>query len=195
LKKSLLAFVLVFVMLTGFTGVVAAAPAQAGGTVKLISALHISGAGVMFTFEVSGDFSLADLQGSVKLPDGRTFELYCNQVDEITVKCSVTKAVAEQNVTVSFGGQQFPAFVRLRENCYSVWAWYDFTGNQWTDFGPYCQDSTPKQYDTITFTVPDPNGSYDGWAGFYYEDVSTYCPDPVPYNGPAYYFPFCPNIP
>lgn len=115
MKKSLLVFLLVFVMLAGLTGVAAAAPAQAGGTVKLVSALHIPGAGVMFTFEVSGEFSLADLQGSVKLLDGRTFELYCNQVDETTVKCSVTKAVAEQNITVSFGGQQFPALVHLRE--------------------------------------------------------------------------------
>lgn len=195
MKKSLLVFLLVFVMLAGLTGVAAAAPAQAGGTVKLVSALHIPGAGVMFTFEASGEFSLADLQGSVKLPDGRLFDLYCNQVDETTVKCSVTKAVAEQNIIVSFGGQQFPAFVRLSENCYSIWAWYDFTGNAWTDFGPYCPNSTPQQYDLVTFTVPDPNGSYEGWAEFYYEDVSTYCPDPVPYNGPAYYFSSCPNMP
>jgi hypothetical protein len=115
MKKPLLALLLVFVLGVGFTGAASAAPANAGGTVKLVSALHIPGAGVMFTFEVSGAYSKAGLQGSVTLPDGRIFDLYCNQVDDTTVKCSVTKAVAEQNVTVSFGGQQFPALVHLRE--------------------------------------------------------------------------------
>jgi hypothetical protein len=79
--------------------------------------------------------------------------------------------------------------------CYSIWDWWDFTNYEWTDFGPHCQDEPAAAGNLITYLVPDPNGSFESSpVEFYEDDVSGYCFDPVPYYGPAYYFPGCPEL-
>jgi len=58
----------------------------------------------------------------------------------------------------------------------------------WKDFGPYCQEQPAVLFDMIN--IP-PLGRLPLY--FYDVDVSSECGGTVPYNGPAYYFPSCPN--
>lgn len=174
-------------------GVVAAA-----GVITLVGVSQTEH-GAAFTFRVSGKFSKAQLKGFVHVENGGDYGLHCTQVDEETIKCKTSQKVSGVNVSVSLGGSTFWAYVpeapapSPSQYCYSVWDYWDFTNYQWTDFGPYCQDAPANQGDIILYTVPDPTGSFDSPAIFIEEDVSDACSDPVPYNGPAYYYPFCPE--
>ena len=177
---------------------IAAVP-MASGTATLVGAGYVEGKGVVFTFHIDGKFSKSDLKGSVHVEGGANFGLDCVQVDDETVKCTASKAVAGNNVVVTWGGSTFWTYVpsipsKDPNYCYSIWDWWDFTDYEWTDFGPYCQDEPAQAGDFIIYEVPDPTGSYDSWVEFYDVDVSDYCPSPVPYNGPAYYYPDCPDF-
>lgn len=191
MKKYLLTTLVVLAMLAMFAG-----PAAAAGNVTLVSVAYVPGKGPVFTFEVSGDYSKADLIGALQVNGGGNFKLYCQQLDKDTVTCTVSKKAAGHDVTVSFGGQMFwtkvPGAKTKIQYCYSIWDWWDFTNSEWTDFGPYCQDEPAQAGDWITYTVPDPNGSFESEVEFWDTDVSTFCDPPVPYNGPAYYYPYCP---
>ena len=193
MKKYLLTVLVVFSMLVMLVGTAAAAP-LAAGTATLVGVEYVPGKGPVFTFSVSGKFSKADLKGSLQVEGGASFNLHCTKVDDSTVKCTASKKVAGENVVLSWGGGTFWAHVPgAPEFCYSIWDWWDFTGNEWTDFGPNCQPMRANAGDTITYTVPDPSGSFESDpVEFFDEDVSGNCDPPVPYNGPAYYFPGCP---
>jgi len=178
---------------------VAAAP-MPSGRVTLIGVNTVPGKGVVFTFHVDGNYSKSELKGSVRM-GGVTYGLDCVQVDESTVKCTANKAIAGANVAVSWGGSTFwtdvpnlpTPLTQTSQYCYSIWDYYDFTDMEWTDFGPHCQDEPAQAFDEIEYTTEGPDGTYEGWAEFYDVDVSGECESPVPYNGPAYYFPYCPE--
>lgn len=173
----------------------AAAP-RAAGAVTLIGAGYVEGKGVVFTFHITGNVSKSDLKGSVHVDGGGNYGLDCVKVDSETVKCTAPKAVAGHNVSVTWGGSTFWTYVHGipdPKHCYSVWDWWEFTGNEWTDFGPYCLDEAANPGDIIIYEVPDPAGSFESWAEFYNVDVTDFCPSPVPYNGPAFYYPSCPE--
>jgi len=175
---------------------VAAAP-MASGTATLVSVEYVPGKGPVFIFTVSGKFSRSNLKGSLHVEGGANYGLYCTQVDEVTIKCNTSQKVSGVNVSFSWGGFTFWTYVPeapVPQNCYSIWDWWDFTNNEWTDFGPYCQDTPANEWDFIAYDVPHPEGSFESWVIFFEEDVSEYCPSPVPYDGPAYYFPLCPEI-
>jgi hypothetical protein len=193
MKKYLITILTLLIMLVGQS----AGTAAAAGTVTLVGVSQ-TGHGAAFTFRVSGKFSKAKLKGSVHVENGGDYALHCTQVDEDTIKCKTSQKVSGANVSVTFGGSTFWTYVPASpdptpEYCYDVWDWWDFTNNEWTDFGPHCQDAPANEGDIIFYTVPDPNGSFESFAEFYEEDVSDYCPSPVPYYGPAYYFPGCPE--
>ena len=176
---------------------VAAAP-RAAGAVTLIATGYVEGKGVVFTFHITGNVSKSDMKGGVTVDGGGHYGLDCVKVDSETVKCTAPKAVAGHDVTVIWGGSTFWTHVAgipnpKAEYCYSVWDWWDFTNNEWTDFGPHCQGEPANPGDVITYEVPDPAGTFESWAEFYDVDVTNYCPSPVPYNGPAFYYPSCPE--
>jgi len=175
-------------------GTAAAAP-KAAGAATLVSVQYVPGKGPVFTFSVSGKFSKADLKGSLHVEGGADYNLHCTKVDESTVKCSASGKISGVNVSLTWGGSKYWAFVPEAPApfCYSIWDWWEFTDYEWTDFGPHCQETPAHQWDELTYTVPDPNGSYEGWVVFYAVDVSDYCPSPVLYSGPAYYYPGCPE--
>ena len=207
MKKYLITILAVLVMLVIQVGSIAAAP-LANGIVTFVSVSHGEN-GPVFTFNVNGKFSKAELKGSLHVEGGADYDLHCTQVDKDTVKCTTSDKVASVNVSLSWGGSTFWAFVpeappppvpasvpnmAPTEYCYSIWDWWQFTSYEWTDFGPHCQDAPANDGDVIIYTVPDPDGSYESWVEFYEEDVSDYCLSPVPYNGPAYYYPGCPEF-
>lgn len=168
--------------------------AFAGSALELLS-VENNGSGPTFTFRVHGEFSKSELEsGFVQVEGGDDFPLYCAQTDADTVVCHTTKKVGGHNVVVGFGGARFWTHVKEAGNkryCYSAWDWWDFTGFQWTDFGPICQDEPANFLDIAYYNVPE-QGIFGAFVYFYDVDVSGYCFDPVPYNGPAYYYPGCP---
>jgi len=175
---------------------VAAAPMSSKSAI-LMSVEYVPQKGPVFTFTVSGKFSRSNLKGTLHVNGGANYGLFCTQVDETTVKCNTSQKVSGVNVSLSWGGYTFWTYVPeapAPQYCYHVWDWWEFTENQWTDFGPHCQGAPANEGDIITYTVPGPDGNFDSWAQFYEEDVSDYCPSPVPYDGPAYYFPICPDL-
>jgi hypothetical protein len=193
MKKYLVTVFVVLAMLAMFTGTVAAAP-LASGTITLVSVVYVPGKGPVYTFEVSGNFSKSDLEGSLRIVGGGNFNLHCTKVDKATVKCTGPKKAAGKNVVVSWGGAAFSASVPKAVEkdagyCYSVWDYWAFTGNVWTDFGPYCQDTPAQAFDIATYTVPDPGGSYPADVIFVDDANAAFCTSF--YAGSAYYYYGC----
>jgi len=193
MKIKLVGALLVLSMLAAFTGTALAAPASAG-TATLVSVVYVPGKGPVFTFEVSGEFSRADLKGAVHVDGGGDFDLHCSQVDAATVVCTTSKKAAGGNVSVTFGGETFWTTVpevRQPDYCYSVWDYWSFTSGVWTDFGPHCQKEPAKSGDLLYYTVPDPGGSFISYVWFYEEDLISCPPGSSPWAGPAYYWYSC----
>ncbi len=74
--KKLLVFVVILTVLVMHTGTAFAESSAAGKVIGLESA-HGGLSGTVFIFKVSGEFSGAELQGSVQLGNGTVFTLYC----------------------------------------------------------------------------------------------------------------------
>jgi hypothetical protein len=186
MKKYLLTTLVVLAMLAMFAG-----PAAAAGNVTLVSVAYVPGKGPVFTFEVSGDYSKADLIGALQVNGGGNFKLHCQQIDKDTVTCTVSKKAAGKDVTVTWGGQTFwtkvPGAKTKTQYCYSVWD-YNLDGI-WTDYGPYCQDA-PASYDDpdpILFYNVDWDSEIEYW--FWYEEP--FCGSGI--VGDAYYWVYdCP---
>jgi hypothetical protein len=204
MKERFSIALVVLSLLVALVGV-AAAP-MAAGAVSLVGVEYVPNKGPVFTFQVNESFSRSALTGTLQVAGGGSYGLHCTQVDDTTVKCNSSQKVSAVNVSLSWGGSTFWTYVPAAPEpetqdeesvtgyCYSIWDWWDFTNLEWTDFGPYCQDELAAAGDTITYMVPDPNGSFESEpVEFYEEDVTDYCTFPVPYNGPAYYFPGCPE--
>jgi hypothetical protein len=163
------------------------------GRVTLIGVNTVPGKGVVFTFHVDGNYSKSELKGSVRM-GGVKYGLDCVQVDESTVKCTASKAIAGANVAVSWGGSTFwtdvpniPAPPTQTQYCYGIWDYWAFTGYEWTDFGPHCQDQPAQDGDVITYTIPDT---------YVDDEPVTFFEDPLeceylPNYGPAYYYDDC----
>ena len=201
MKKYLVTILVLLSMLIIQVSTVAAAP-MASGTVSLVSVSH-GFKGPIFTFTVSGDFSKKELKGTVHVQGGADYGLHCAQKDDTTVTCTTSDKVSGVNVSVTFGGSTFWTYVpeaptltpdlAPTEYCYSIWDWWDFTDNEWTDFGPYCQDTPAEEGDIIFYTVPDPNGSFEFPSMFLEENIfEGYCDA---WAGSAYYYPGCPDEP
>jgi hypothetical protein len=191
MKKYLFTLLAVLSMLAMRVGTAAAASAN----IRLVGVEHGS-KGPVFTFSVDGKFSKGELKGSLHVENGGDYSLYCTQVDEHTVTCTTSDKVSGVNVVITWGGSTFWAFVPVArapivpegptQYCYSIWDYWEFTDGEWMDFGPYCQDTPAQQGDEITYTVPDPDGSFEFPSWFLEDGI---CPFwDVPNHGAGYYF-------
>lgn len=184
MKKVLYTTLVLLAMLFSAVGTAAAAP-MAAGTVTLIGAGYVEGKGVVFTFHVDGKVSRSAMKGSVHVDGGGNYGLDCVQQDSDTIKCTAPKAVAGNNVSVTWGGSTFwthVAGIPDPQYCYSVYD-YDMEG-VWQDYGPYCQDTPAEYADWIEFYNEDWEDSYDYW--FLPEG-----PECSGKSGDAYYFLGC----
>jgi len=192
MKKLIMVMIVVLSMLVMFVGTVSAAPLTSG-TATLISVDYIPGKGPVFTFQVSGHFSNADLKGALHVEGGADFDLYCTQVDSSMVKCTVSKNAAGKRVSLSWGGSTFWTSVpnAPAASCYNVYDWNTPAPyTTWVNYGTVCQERPAQYGDVIGWYNP-------GWgATFPYEYLPQSPDDPscttAPISGDAYYFPICP---
>ncbi len=193
MKKYPVTILVLLSMLVIHVGVVSAAPA-ASGTITLVGVEYVPGKGPVFTFNVSGNFSKGKLKGTLHVEGGADYDLHCTQVDEDTVKCNASQKVAGANVSVTWGGSTFWAYVpeappASTEYCYSVYDW-NFPGPyvEWVNFGTYCQDTPATYGDVITWYNPGWNDTFD--YEFLPESPNPQCS--FHHSGDAYYYPLCP---
>lgn len=192
MKKFFVTALILFSLLVVTTGT-----AFAGSALELVQ-VRLDGGVPTFIFRVTGEFSISELEGGfVQVDGGEAFPLYCTQTAADTVVCHSSKKANGQDVVVGFGGAKFwtdlPEAEIAKQYCYSAWDWYDFTNFEWTDFGPICQDEPAQAGEWSSYDYPA-EGIYGAEVEFFDHDVSGNCSDPVPYNGPAYYYPSCPGI-
>ncbi len=188
MKKQLSVIALVLAMLAMFTGTAAAAP-LASGSVTLVSVIFVAGKGPVFTFQVSGHYSKQDLKGAaVHVVGGEDFSLYCVQVDSDTVTCTVSKAAADHDIVVTWGGATFTAHTPADPhlNCYGIWDW-TINEDAWMYYGRHCQRDAATFGNVIVWNNPvwgpSPYVFAPGSPSCFTNDVS----------GDGYYYPGCPN--
>ena len=190
MKHRFSSVLIVLSLLLALVGV-AAAP-KAAGNATLIGAGYVEGKGVVFTFHITGKVSKSDMKGSVHVDGGGNYGLDCVKVDSETVKCTAPKAVAGNNVTVTWGGSVFSTYVQeipsSHQYCYGIWDYWGYTDWEWESMGTHCQDAPAQDGDEIDYTVPDPDGSFTASVEFF-KDPSE-CED-LPNHGPAYYYDEC----
>lgn len=190
MKKSLFTIFVVLAMLAMFVGTVSAAP-LAAGTATLVSVVYVAGKGPVFTFEVSGEFSNAELNGALQVVGGASYNLYCTQIDKTTVKCTVSKKAAGKDVTLTWGGFKFSAFVPIApEFCYNVYDWSLDGSNTWVNYGSNCQERPANYGDVIEWYNQD-------WGETFPYEFLPESPDALtclfpPVYEDAYYYPSCP---
>ncbi|MBN8583198.1 MAG: hypothetical protein J0L96_21215 [Anaerolineae bacterium] len=181
---TLLTLVALLAMTTG--------TAFAGSAMELVEVRNDDG-GPTFVFRVIGEFTRAELDaGFVSVDGGEDFPLYCAQTDEDTVVCHASRKIGSSSVVVGFGGARFWVDVPGRKlHCYGIWDWWPATNFEWTNMGSHCQEGDAQLGDQVYYNAPE-YGVFDASVIFFDYDVSGNCVPPVPYDGPAYYYPNCP---
>lgn len=187
-----ISIILTICSLLGALVSIAAAP-MASGTATLISAVYVEGKGVVFTFQVDGKISRSDLNGGIQVDGGGNYRLDCVKAGDSTVKCTAPKAVAGNNVVVTWGGSVFwahaPAMPAPKtQYCYAIYDWNDIPNTEWVNYGTYCQDDPAAYGDFIIWENPT-----WGDSPYFYLPESPelgVCIAAKRY-GDAYYFPGC----
>ncbi len=162
-------FVLVSLALLAMLTSVAAAPLA----ISLIQVRNDAGGSVVFVFKVSGQFSSAQLKGTVHVNgDDLNFPLNCVQKDETTVQCTTSKNAGGKNVVVTFGGSKFwtdvpEAAAPQSQFCNNIYVWAPPEGDgfSWVlvTLTRHCQN-TPANYGDILLNVYSPYwDSYDDY--------------------------------
>ncbi len=191
MKKSSLNLIVILTllaMLLAFpTTRVAAKSDQA--SITLISAQYIPGKGVVYKFQVKGDFNSFD--GVVTI-DGKTVKLSCAMNEFGDLVCMGDKSLKEYMghfVTATVNGFTSGGVIRdtASQYCYSIWDYWGFTENQWAFMGTHCQDNPAAPGDYIQYTVPDPNGTFPGDAWFFDSGIDACAPE----FGSGYYWDSC----
>jgi hypothetical protein len=151
----------------------AVTPVAAAGekSITFLGAQLIPGKGVVFEFNVVGEFS--DLSGFVKV-GGQQFGLSCHFNGKGNLACMASQGLSRylgQVATGSINGYNFSGLIR--GFCYSV---YDYYPNplpeNWGEIGKHCQKSPASPGDIIQFHNPDypstPFWNYGYSLGYYF---------------------------
>ncbi len=180
-----------FSLLATFAFALTPAAAAAGQkSISLISAQYDPGKGVVFKFNVQGNFS--KLNGSVTV-GGKTLPLSCNYNDFGELACTASQGLssyvgATANITID--GYQFTTIIKGGKWCYGVYDYYPDNGgpppsSAWGSIGQTCQFHPAHPEDWIIYYNPDYSNS------FIYEfsyDGSDSCWDSAPNFGAGFYF-------
>lgn len=157
MKKALFTLVTLISLLVFTTGAVFAAP-LADGYLELREVRNDAKGGVIFVFDVVGEFSKADFKGSFLTFGDNRFPVDCNLGGSV-LQCTTTRVTAGQYVTLNIGGFIFWTRVPERggegsttEYCYPV---LDLVGEgedeAWEQFDTHCQDTPANYGDTLIY--------------------------------------------
>lgn len=146
MKKVLFTFFALLALLLMSTGTAFAAPLQDGYLV-LLETRNDSAGGVIFVFEVMGEFTKKELRNGFVTEGDNKYPMHCN-LDGAILQCTTSRATAEKNVTINLNGFIFWTYVpnasaEPTQYCYGVYdAFWDEEedGYAWEQFTTYCQD-------------------------------------------------------
>ena len=188
MQKYVITSLVVLSMSLMMVGTAAAAP-LAVGTATLVSVQYVPGKGPVFTFQVTGEFSKSELNGSLHIEGRGNFDVHCTQVDDTTVKCMSSAKVSGVNVSLTWGGAKFwtnvpeaPVF------CYDIYDWNYPVEDAWQLYETNCQETRANYGDFFFWDNPD-----YGTSPYVFLPESPACPFYQP--GDGYYFPACPHLP
>ncbi len=171
MKRSSLFFSAVFTLVVTLFAMVSPALAKEPRSIKLVSVNYWGSKGVVFKFEVTGDFSPAELQGFVRI-SGHEFPLDCSSNDEGLLVCVAGDGIgayAGSSAIVILNGQGFFTSLPQKKEfsgaplyCYPIYGLMPVNGDL-----------------QATLQSPGPNPL----AGFYPAVVGTHCTIDPPKNG------------
>jgi hypothetical protein len=172
-------FVLIVLAVLAMLANIAAAPLA----ISLIQVRNDAGGGAVFVFRVNGQFSPAQLKGTVHVNgEDINFPLYCVQKDETTVQCTTSRNAGGNHVVVTFGGSKFWTDVpeaAAPQYCYNV---YDDSsaryGRSFYLLTSYCQDTPALYNDMIKLDIVN-HGVFD---------IYTFSHGANPINEDAYFY-------
>lgn len=162
MKKALITLVIILSLLVLTTGTVFAAPLADDGYLELLEVRNDVNGGVIFIFNVVGEFSQSDFAGSfLTFGDDNRLPVGCNLEDSI-LKCTTSRAAGGQYVILNIGGFIFWTYVPDRqeeapdtipdtiiEYCYPVLDLNE--GDEWEQFDTHCQDTPANYGDTLIY--------------------------------------------
>jgi hypothetical protein len=158
MKKFLLSFVTVFSLLFFSTSTAFAAPLADGGYLELREVRNDAAGGVIFVFDVVGEFSKADFKGSFLTFGDNRFSVDCN-LGEGQLHCTTSRVTAGQYVTLNIGDFLFwvrvpersgsPSSETSVEYCYPVLDLDEV--NEWDQIDTHCQDTPANYGDTLIY--------------------------------------------
>lgn len=159
MKKALFTLLVVFSLLALTAGAAFAAPLSDGYLV-LREVRNDAGGGVIFIFDVVGEFSNSDFKGSFLTFGGDSKVPLDCKLEGSTLSCTTSRAPAGQNVTLNVGGFVFWTNVPDRggeettdtEYCYPVLDLVEEgEGEAWEQFDTHCQDIPANYGDTLIY--------------------------------------------
>jgi hypothetical protein len=173
MKRRALFFSAVFTLIVTLFALVSPAFAKEQRSIKLVSVNYWGSKGVVFKFEVTGDFSPAELQGFVRI-SGHEFPLDCSSNDEGLLVCVAGDGIGAyvgSSVVVILNGQGF--FTHLPQK-------KEFVGSSSSQ---YCYPIQGLMTDDIEAAMAA-LASEDSSVLFYWypAQVGVYCTDLQPQN-------------
>ncbi len=195
MRKILSTSFVLLALLALLTSTVSAAP-HAEGSISLVEVRNDAEGGVIFVFNVSGDFAKAKLNGIVHVQgEDASYGLNCSAVSENTIHCTTSRKTASRNVVVYLQGFIFWAFVPASKGlpagsaaptqyCYGL---YDIVlgfpseSYNWQQVGTECQDAAASEGDELELG--------EDFYQFWNESPDCWV-DPVLNEG---YFNYCPK--
>ena len=126
--------------------------AQGGRSIKLVGVNHWNGKGVVFKFEVTGEFSPAELRGFARIGD-HEFGLDCNFNDDGLLVCVAGNSIGDyvgQSVIVFLNGQAFYAQIPVKKILTPPQYCYDIQGLMTDDFEGFVAAMEGEEADPLT---------------------------------------------
>ena len=194
MKKFLFTLFTLLVLLTIGTSAVFAAPLKGNGYLILFEVRNDSGGGVIFLFEVVGEFTKKELRNGFVYEGDNKYTMHCN-LDGDILACTTSRATAGDYVNIYLNGFSFYARVPETgpaesavptEYCYGVYDAFWDDGYAWEQFATHCQDAPANLGDDINVYNPEYQDSYD----YFFMNGSPACFDPIFIQA---YYPTCPT--
>jgi hypothetical protein len=190
MRKILFFLIAIVVIVTSLFGTAVKPVAAAGNehSIQIIFARYIPGKGVVFKFQVKGDFGDKLKRGMVTIK-GIDFNLTCGFNDFGDLSCLASQGLSKyvgEYAHIFIAGYSFNAKIRAAY-CYNiidyppVYPYFD----AWKVYGTHCQGSPAQARDSITYYNPDWDHSY---PVYFFKNGADAC---APDFGEAYYYNDC----